>query len=225
MAVVATQLTEVPLLDGSTIPKSIRINFSQKVGGFYINIDETWTSFFTDQERRDFGIYMYRDRYIIENDTFEKVLFDFKTFINRAIKKVRETKREKVLIVHFESVSLEETHFKSGGISTSFSRLSDRFNEKDITRMTFSYRIAYKCGEVFFNEEMRNLWIDIGSNKFIIKWTEKREKFFFQIHLSFHGMISNITKFLKTITESPALLDNHINKGLKLLPEVKKEPK
>lgn len=225
MPLVATKSIEVPTDEGNTEFKTIRINFNQKIGGFFIKIQKLWIVYFTQEERMELGIHLEKNwgfnDFIMLDDKFDDLLGRFTRFIAKSIEKIQKTKREKVLIVDFETEGLTEIHDEDGGLSTHFSKGSP-WNDFDKTRMTFSYKAGYRCGEVYFSENMNTLSKYSTENSFILKWTEQREAFFFQIHEGFHGMITKITEFLKEVTETPKTLDAYIESGVKLLPPVSK---
>lgn len=225
MPIVSTKTMFVPIEKGDKEERKIKIHFNQKLGGFYIKIENIWVAYLTEEERREHKVYLEKeygfDDFMMKSDDFDTLINSFEYFLKKATERLREIKREKVLIVKFAVDSIKEIHHKDGSyereISSNKRHTWDRMEQ---TQMTFDYTVGYKCGEVLFNEEMRSLSGYSYRDAFIIGWTKERQAFFSQIHNGFHEMIWKIDEFLKKITEDPKKLDENIRNKIKLLPPV-----
>lgn len=223
MPLVATKTLYVPIESGEKEERRIKINFNQKIGGFYVKLDNIWVFYLTKEEQKEKDIFWDKQlkSFIMLNDNFDPLVKRFEAFLILAAKKISTAKREKILIVTFDVDTCKETHGKDGSYSRETFASSHRYSwyEEEHTQIRFNYVVGYRCGKVLFDEEMKRLGHSYrDESAIIIGWTAKRQEFFSQVQNGFHKLIWEIDEFLKKIQEKPKLLDDRIRNKIKLLP-------
>ena len=223
MPIVSTKKFFVPTELGDREEQRIKFCFNQRFGGFYVLLDNLWVAYLENEERRELGI-SYEGRYSIKqfmmiDDTFESLERRFGSFLDKATEKIQSIKREKVILIHFEVYTIKEMHGKDGSWAREMTANTKTWGweSHDHTQIRFNYKVGFRCGTVYFSENMSRFSDFSTKEAIIINWTKARQAFFAQVHNSFHEMIWRIDDFLNRVKEEPKALDEMIRQQIPLL--------
>jgi len=163
----------------------------------------------------------FLDKKEVQGNTLEEAKNTWNAALQEYID--RNTKKKKVIAYKIEVNAVIYT-YKDGEIKKCLFKRKDieEWGEGDLTGLTLSYKVCYETiynkGKEYVDDEGEN--VRVHKEHIIIDWTEVREEFFKEMKLRLALMAKKMVEFLEQKE-----LSKIIDTGMKMIPELKEEPK